>query len=190
MEMKALIFTIVATGVSVPAVAAADHYTIDPGHTYPSMEMSHFGISVWRGKFNKTSGKVTLDRAARTGTVEVQVDTASIDWGHDKMNAHAVGPDWLNVAKYPTMAYTGTLRFTGETPSSVDGTLTLMGVTRPLQLKINSFACMPHPLTKKQVCGADAEGELNRADFGMKKYAEGKAGMIHLQIQVEAIKDQ
>jgi polyisoprenoid-binding protein YceI len=179
---------IVGASVSVPA--AAGNYTIDPDHTYPSLEMSHFGISIWRGKFNKTIGKIKLDRAARGGTVEVQVDTASIDWGHDKMNEHAVGADWLNVAKFPTMTYKGALKFKGDKPISVDGQLTLLGVTKPVTLKINSFKCMPHPLSKKEVCGADAQGELNRADFGMTKYAEGQAGMVQLRIQVEALKDR
>ena len=174
---------------NVLSANVSESYTIDPNHTYPSMEMSHLGLSTWRGKFNKTTGKITLDRAARTGTVDISVDTSSIDWGHDKMNEHAVGPDWLNVAKYPTMTYKGKIRFTGDTPSAVDGELTLLGVTKPLTLKINSFACKPHPLKKMPVCGADAEGDLHRADFGLTKYAEGQAGMVHLRIQVEAFKD-
>jgi len=176
-------------GMAGASFGETERYTIDPAHTYPSLEMSHRGLSIWRGKFNKTTGKVTLDRAARDGTVEIAVDTASIDWGHDKMNEHAVGPDWLNVAKYPTMTYKGAIKFNGDSPSLVDGNLTLLDVTKPLVLKINSFACSPHPLSKKLVCGADAQGEFNRADFGMKKYSEGQAGMIYLRIQVEAIKD-
>jgi polyisoprenoid-binding protein YceI len=92
-------------------VAAADNYTVDPNHTYPSLEFSHMGLSIWRGKFNHTSGKVTLDRVARTGRVEIQVDTASIDFGLDSMYEHASGADWLDVEKYPTMTFTGAVRF-------------------------------------------------------------------------------
>jgi polyisoprenoid-binding protein YceI len=175
--------------VSVGTVAAADNYTVDPNHTYPSLEFSHMGLSIWRGKFNRTSGKVTLDRVARTGRVEIQVDTASIDFGLDSMYEHASGADWLDVGKYPTMTFTGAVRFEGDVPASADGQLTLRGVTRPLKLKINSFNCIDHPFYKKEVCGADAEGELNRADFGMTKYAEGEAGKVRLRIQVEAIKE-
>jgi len=189
MSAKQWMIAFVIAGISTPVVSAPESFTIDPAHTYPSLEMSHRGLSIWRGKFNKTTGKVTLDRAAKTGAVSIVVDTASIDWGHDKMNEHAVGPDWLNVAQYPTMSYQGKIRFTGDAPSSVDGNLTLLGVTKPLVLQINSFACGPHPLSKKLICGADAEGELNRVDFGMKKYADGKAEIIHLRIQVEATKD-
>lgn len=174
---------------SVSAAAAADNYTIDPAHTYPSLEFSHMGLSIWRGKFNETAGKVVLDRAARTGSAEIAVDTASIDFGLDAINEHAVTADWLDVEKFPTMTYRGVIKFEGDTPASVDGQLTLRGVSRPLKLKINSFKCIEHPIFKKEVCGADVEGELNRADFGMTKYAEGEAGKVRLRIQVEALKE-
>jgi polyisoprenoid-binding protein YceI len=179
---------VVAAAISAPTVAASDNYTIDPNHTYPSLEFSHIGLSIWRGKFNKTSGKVTLDRNSRTGTADIQVDTASIDFGHDKMNEFALGADWLNVEKFPTMTYKGVLKFKGDSPTSMDGELTLLGVTKPVALKINSFTCIFHPYFKKEVCGADAEGVLNRADFGMSQYSEGEAGRIQIRIQVEAIK--
>lgn len=188
MSKKKWMLVAVIAGLSVPPLAVADNYTVDPEHTYPSLEFSHMGLSVWRGKFNKTSGKITFDRAARTGRAEIQVDAASIDFGHDKMKEHALSADWLNVGKFPTMTYKGVIVFKGDTPVAVDGQLTLLGVTKPVKLTINSFKCMEHPLFKKEVCGADAEGDLNRADFGMTKYSEGEAGKIHLRIQVEALK--
>jgi polyisoprenoid-binding protein YceI len=147
------------------------------------------GISVWRGKFNKSAGKVTLDRPAATGTVDIRVDTMSIDFGHMGMNTFAVGEDWLAVDKYPTMSYKGTIRFTGDKPTSVEGKLTLRDVSRSLTLRINKFECIPHPLFRKEVCGADAEGDLNRADYGMTLYSDGDNAKIRLRIQVEALKD-
>lgn len=189
MTSKKWMFAALIIGASVPALAVADQYTVDPDHTYPSLEFNHMGMSIWRGKFNKTSGKITLDRVARTGSTEIKVDVASIDFGHDKMNEHALNADWLNVEKFPVMTYKGAIKFTGDTPASIDGQLTLLGVTKPLKLKINSMKCMQHPMFKKDVCGADVEGELNRADFGMTKYSEGEAGKVRLRIQVEAFKD-
>jgi polyisoprenoid-binding protein YceI len=168
---------------------AADRYTVDPEHTYPTLEFSHMGLSTWRGRFNKSGGEVHLDRATRTGSVDIRVETASIDFGHPKMKEFAVTEDWLDVAKHPAMSYQGKIVFKGDKPSSVDGRLTLRGVTKPLRLRINSFGCMPHPMLKKEVCGADAEGDLNRADYGMTLYSDGEAGKIHLRIQVEALKD-
>ncbi len=184
----ALSAALLATGL-VPGVGTAASFKLDPDHTFPSLEFSHMGLSIWRGKFNRTTGTVTLDRVARTGTVTVQVETNSIDFGLDSMQEYAVRPDWLDVARFPVMTYTGPIVFEGDQPVAVDGQLTLRGVTRPLKLTMNSFECIEHPFYKKEACGADAEGLLNRADFGMTQYAEGEAGLVRLRIQVEALKE-
>jgi polyisoprenoid-binding protein YceI len=168
--------------------AGAATYTIDPLHTYPSLEMPHMGLSIWRGKFDKTSGTVIYDAAAKTGSVDIAVATSSIDFGLADMHDVAIKPDWLDVEKYPTMTYKGTLRFDGDRPVAIDGQLTLRGVTKPLALKINSFKCIQHPYYKKEVCGADAEGDVDRAQFGMTQYTDDGAGIIHMRIQVEDIK--
>jgi polyisoprenoid-binding protein YceI len=189
--MKAVrsLLALLAATLAMPA-PGADTYIVDPEHTYPSLEFSHMGVSIWRGRFNKTSGKVVIDRLRKTGSADIRVDVTSIDFGHPKMKEFALTEDWLNPAKFPAMAYTGTLRFEGDTPAFVDGRLTLLGVTRPLQLRINSFKCIEHPMLKKEVCGADAEGDLNRRDYGMSLYSEGEAGKIHLRIQVEAFREE
>lgn len=189
-SVRKWILVAVVAGASVTAAAEPVSYTFDTNHTYPSLEFPHMGLSIWRGKFNSTTGKVTLDRAAKTGNVEVKVDTASIDFGLDNMNEHARDKDWLNVEKYPTMTYKGKLKFDGDKPVAVDGELTLRGVTKPLELKINSFNCIQHPFYKKEACGADAQGELNRADYGMTQYTDNGMGILTLKIQVEAIKDE
>lgn len=154
---------------STAAFAAADTYQIDSNHTYPAFEADHMGgMSIWRGKINKSSGTITLDRVAKTGTVDVTMDMASIDFGHDKMNEHARGADIFDVAKYPTATYKGKIsKFNGDTPSEVDGELTLHGVTKPVKLTINQFLCKQNPMTKKDGCGADASATLDRADFGV-----------------------
>lgn len=182
------LFAGLLAGLLLAGSAAATTYTIDPDHTFPSLEFSHMGLSVWRGKFNRSSGTFDYDAAARKGTVNVTVDTDSIDFGLDSMREHAITPDWLNVAAHPAMTYSGDLVFRGDKPVAVDGRLTLRGVTRPLKLNINSFSCILHPFFKKEVCGADAEGELHGADFGMTQFAEGEAGTVRLRIQVEAIR--
>jgi polyisoprenoid-binding protein YceI len=172
------------------ASAAPITYNIDPDHTYPSFEADHMGLSIWRGKFNKTAGKVTLDKVAGQGTVDVTVDPASIDFGHKKLNNVAQGPELFDVAKYPQATYQGKLEgFVDGVPSRVVGDLTLHGVTRPVVLTINSFKCMPHPLLKREVCGADALGSLNREQFGIDSgKAYGFKMDVTLRIQVEAIR--
>lgn len=172
------------------AHAAVEHYEVDPTHTYPSLEFSHMGISVWRGKFDRSSGAVAIDRKAQTGSVDIVVDTSSINFGLKEMDEHARSPDWLDVEKYPTATYTGTLKFSGGLPVAVNGQFTFRGQTRPLALTLDSFKCIPHPLYKKEVCGADARGELNWSEWGMthSEYGKGEAGRLLLRIQVEAQK--
>lgn len=172
-------------------LAAPVTYTLDPGHTYPSFEADHMGgLSILRGKFNKSAGTVVLDRAAKTGTLEVTIDAASIDFGHDKLNDHVKGPDMFDVAKYPTATFKGKFGdFKADAPTTLTGDLTLHGVTKPVKLKINHLLCKEHPVQKKEVCGADAEGTINRADFGIdygKQY--GFKQDVKLRIEAEGIR--
>ncbi|WP_183724603.1 MULTISPECIES: YceI family protein [Paraburkholderia] len=170
---------------------AADTYQLDPNHTYPSFEADHFaGLSIWRGKFTRTTGTVTLDRAAKTGTVDVSIDPASVQTGNTELDKHLRSDEFFDVAKFPTATYKGTqIVFDGDTPKEVVGTLTLHGATKPLKLEIDSFRCMPHPMLKREVCGVEAEAEFNRDDFGVemgKKYGFSMKTKLH--IQAEGIK--
>jgi polyisoprenoid-binding protein YceI len=189
-EMKSLSLSMLSLVFAVGAQAAPVVYDIDPNHTYPSFEADHMGISIWRGKFNHSEGKVTLDKAAGTGTLEVSVDLASVDFGQDKLNEWARSAEFFDVARYPHATYRGRLEgFSDGAPTRADGELTLHGVTRPVALKINAFKCVPHPLLKRELCGADAFTEFNRDDFGLdagKKY--GFRMDVLLRIQVEAVK--
>jgi polyisoprenoid-binding protein YceI len=173
------------------ATAASTTYTVDPDHTHPSFEVDHFGgLSTWRGTFKKTSGTVTIDTETKTGTVNVVIDTATIDFAHDKLNEHVSSPEILDVAKYPSAEYRGKfVEFANGVPRSISGELTLHGVTKPVALTINSFKCIQHPMLKKQVCGADASGSFNRADFGV-NYGQqyGFKQDVLLRIQVEGVK--
>jgi polyisoprenoid-binding protein YceI len=171
------------------ALAAPVKYEIDPKHTYPSFEADHFGgVSVWRGKFNKTTGNIVLDREAKTGTVEVVIDTSSVDTGLDDLNDHLKKADFFEVEKYPTATYRGKFSaFEDGKPTEVQGELTLHGVTKPVKLEIKSFKCMPHPMSKTEFCGADAVATFNRDEFGItwgKSF--GFDMWVRLQIQVEA----
>jgi polyisoprenoid-binding protein YceI len=174
------------------AIAAPVTYTVDPNHTFPSFEADHFGgLSVWRGKFDKSSGTIVFDKDKAAGTVDVTIDAGSIDFGHAKLNDHAKSPEMFDVAKFPTATYKGTLaKFKDGAPTEVEGQLTLHGVTKPVKLTINQFKCMVNPMSKKEVCGADASGTFNRSDFGVNfgdKY--GFKQDVKLQIQVEGIRE-
>ena len=189
--MKIALPAALLTFAATTALATPVTYQIDPGHTYPSFEADHMGgLSVWRGKFTKSAGTIVLDQSKSTGTVEVTVDTSSIDFGHEKLNEHAKSPDLFDVAKYPTATYKGTLaNFKNGAPTEVQGEFTFHGVTKPLTLTINQFLCKPNPMTKKEVCGADASGSFDRSDYGLNfgdKF--GFKMQVKLAIQVEAIR--
>jgi polyisoprenoid-binding protein YceI len=186
----AIVTTVLLLAASGSAVAAAVTYQIDPDHTYPSFEADHMGgLSVWRGKFNHTRGTVTLDKTAGTGTVDVTVDLKSADFGLDAMNRSAQGKELFESSRYPQATYTGKLvDFVNGAPTRVAGKLTLHGITHPLDLKINSFKCMPHPMLKREVCGADALATFRRDAFGMNAGKDYGFSMdVTLRIQVEAI---
>jgi len=184
-------YALLLLAFAVSASAAPTTYSIDPDHTHPSFEVDHFGgLSTWRGNFKKTSGTVTIDTEAKTGTVDVVIDAATVDFAHDKLNEHVSSAEVLDVAKYPTAEYKGKFAdFANGAPKTVAGTLTLHGVTKPVTLTINSFKCIEHPMLKKQVCGADASGSFNRADFGV-NYGQqyGFKQDVLLRIQVEGVK--
>jgi len=186
-------FLICAGLAACGAVSAAPvSYNIDPDHTYPSFEADHMGLSMWRGKFNKTTGKVTLDKAAGTGTVEVAIETASIDFGHGKLNEYMTSPEQLDAKKFPTLRYKGKLeRFAGGAPTAVSGELSMHGVTRPVALKVTMFKCIPHPFFKRELCGADAFGSFDRSEFGLDYGPQwGFKPEVTLRIQVEALAEK
>lgn len=178
-----------ALGPGGPA-AAADTYTLDTGHTFPRFAINHFGFSTHHGQFNKTTGKLVLDRASKTGSIEITVQTASIGTGDPKLEEHLRSPDFFNVEKFPTMVFKSkTVSFNGDVPASAEGELTLLGVTRPLTLTISRVKCAPHPFYKKEDCGAEVSGVLKRSEFGMTKYVPAVGDEVTLHIQVEAIRD-
>jgi len=171
-------------------VAAPVNYEIDPSHTYPSFEADHLnGLSVWRGKFKKTAGKIVMDKAAGNGAVDLIVEMDSVDFGLPQMNEAAKRQDIFDVEKFPHARFRGQLvDFVDGAPSKVIGEFTLHGVTKPLTLEIRQFKCMPHPLFKRELCGADAHGTFQRDAFGVdagKSY--GFRMDVTLRIQVEAV---
>lgn len=172
-------------------LAAPVSYKVDPDHTYPSFEADHLGgLSTWRGKFNSSSGTVVMDREAGTGTIDIRIDTASLDFGHDKMNEHARSADMFDVARFPVATYTGKLaKFVDGAPTEVHGELTLKGATKPLVLQIDRFVCKPHPMRKTEACGANATGNFDRDAFGIDYgKAHGFDMRTLLRIQVEALR--
>jgi polyisoprenoid-binding protein YceI len=186
--MKRFAPLFIAIALSAPAFAAPETFIIDNNHTNPSFSYSHLGFSVQTARFDKTSGKVILDRAAKTGSVDVVIDTKSVDTVSPLLNEHIQGPDFLDTAAYPTATFKSTkVAFDGDRPVAIDGNLTLKGVTRPVTLKVTGYQLAPHPLTKKDAIGANATTIIKRSDFNAGKYAPNVGDDVTINIAIEAV---
>jgi polyisoprenoid-binding protein YceI len=190
LQMKSRMnFTTAAIFLSAASLSAhaADTYTLDPNHTFPRFEISHFGFSTFQGRFDKTSGSITLDVAAKKGSADVTVDVASISTGVAKLDEHLMKPEFFDVAKYPTITFkSNDFKFTGDKLTAVAGDLTIHGVTKPVTLVVTSFVCKDHPMKKTPVCGADANVKIKRSDFGMSTYVPAIGDEVTLRVEAEA----
>ena len=195
--MKRTLTVLIAAVLPATAMAARESYTLDPTHTYPNFMVEHWGLSMMYGRFDRTSGKFSFDRAARTGAVEVTIETASLTTGDaDKGNRprsrdeHLRQADFFNVAEFPRMTYKSTkVNFGAELPASVEGNLTLLGVTRPVTLTFERFKCGQNPFNKKDRCGGNATAKIKRSDFGMKTAIPAVGDEIALNIEFEGDRD-
>jgi polyisoprenoid-binding protein YceI len=196
--MKSLIIGLVAAALPLAATAQVENYAVDPYHTFPHFELDHLGTATIRGRFDKTAGKFSLDRAAKTGALEVVIQTASVTTGDNDRDGrprtrdeHLRTADFFNVAEFPAMTYRSTaVKFSGENPESIEGNLTLLGVTKPLALKVERWKCGPDPRTqgKRFMCGGNATGAFKRSDYGMKFGIPNVGDEIKLWLMVEAIR--
>jgi polyisoprenoid-binding protein YceI len=173
--------------LATAAVAAPTKYVIDQSHTFPRFSYSHFGYSTQLSRFDRTTGSVTLDPAAKTASVDVTIDTTSVDTGSTEFNGHIQGPDFLDTAKFPTATFKSTkVVFDGDKPKSIEGLLTIKGVTKPVVLTVESFQAMEHPMKKKPAIGANAFTTVKRSEFGAGKYAPYVGDEVRIDIAIEA----
>jgi polyisoprenoid-binding protein YceI len=169
------------------AAPAADTYSIDAGHTFANFAWLHFGYAHHRGKFTDTKGTVTVDTAKKSGNADVTIQVASVDTGVPKLDEHLKSPDFFDAAKFPTITFKSKkFGFEGDKLTSVGGDLTVHGVTKPVTLKVTHFVCQLHPMMKVPACGADAEVQIKRSEFGMGAYVPAVSDEIDLVIEVEA----
>ncbi len=169
---------------------AADTYSIDSRHTFPTFEINHLGFSTQRGRFNSVTGKIMLAPEQKGGSIEVSIDSASIDMGLDAWDKIMRGEDFFNVEKFPAMTFKSTkILFNGDKVIGAEGDFTMLGVTKTVRLDVKGFACGTHPINKKALCGADISTAIKRSEFGMTKYLPGVADIVYIEIPVEAFRD-
>jgi polyisoprenoid-binding protein YceI len=196
MDRKQLVIACLAM-LPLAAAAAPESYTFDSTDTFANFVVDHFGITPISGRFNRTTGKFTLDRAAKSGSLDVTVDVASVDTGDiDKGNRprarddHLRSADFFNAAEFPRMTYKSTaVTFAGDAPKTIEGNLTLLGVTKPVSLDVERFKCNPPSGTSKERCGGLARGKLNRSDFGMNRTLGAIGNEIQLLVAFGADHD-
>lgn len=178
----------IATLFSAPLMADTVTYKVDPSHTFARFSYNHMGLSQQVNRFNTTNGTVDLDLDAKTGEVNIEIDTTSVDTGFDAFNGHIQGEDFLDTARYPTATFKSSkIIFEGDEPTAVEGELTIKGITKPVTLTINSFTAKPHPMLKKPALGADAEVTIKRSDFNADKFAPAVSDEVTIGISFEAL---
>lgn len=187
MKKTALAFSLMALMGS--AWAAPETYVIDGKHTFPRFSYSHFGYSTQLSRFDKTSGTIVLDVAAKQGSANVIIDTTSVNTGLALFNEHIQKEEFFYTSKFPTATFVSNqFNFEGDALKSIDGKLTIKGISKDLRLSINSFLCMPHPMAKKEACGVNASTVIKRSDFNMGKHVPYVSDEVRIDIPVEAIK--
>ena len=195
--MKKVAFAALAAALPMTVLAAPESYTIDPTHSFVFYEVEHLGVSMQRGRFDRTSGKFTLDRAAKTGGVEFAVEAGSISSGDNvkgsrprTLDDHLKTADFFNAAEFPRVTFKSTgVKFAGDNPAEVAGTLTMLGVSKPVTLKVERWVCKENPMSKKPMCGGNASATIKRTDWGMKYGVPAIGDEIRLWMSVEGYKD-
>ncbi len=188
MKGSLLAFSLVALSGIVSA--APETYIIDGKHTMPRFSYNHFGYSTQLSKFDKTSGKIVFDKDAKQGSIEVTIQTTSVNTGYAVFNEHIQGEKFFNTAKYPTATFTSNqLHFKDDKLASIDGILTIKGISKSVTFTVTSFMCMPHPMAKKEACGANATTVVKRSEFNMGEHVPYVSDEVTIDIPVEAIKE-
>ncbi len=188
--MKRIIVLAIGAGLALPALAAPETFVLDSSHSFPSFSYTHLGFSTQQSRFDKLSGKITLDRAARTGALDVSIDTRSVNTGSERFNSDLKSEDYFDADKFPAITFkSNSFKFQGDKLAAVSGDLTIKGITRPVTLAVTGFSCGPHPFVKKEACGANASTRIKRSDFNAGKNAPVVSDEVTLNIVVEAIKE-
>lgn len=183
---SALAFTTLAV---TSALAAPQTFEIDGSHTFPRFSYSHFGYSTQVSRFDRTSGTVVFDAEAKTGSVDISIDMKSVNTGFADFNGHLQGEDFLDTAKFPKATFKSTkVNFQDGKPASIEGQLTIKGITKAVTLTVTSFQAMPHPMLKKDAIGANAFTMIKRSEFNAGKYVPYVGDDVRIDIALEAIR--
>jgi len=189
--MKFLSFLISIVFLSVsPAHAAPQEYEFDKAHTQVLFFVDHLGFSMSQGEFHDYDGKVMFDEEnPLNSSVEVTIQTDSIDMDDEKWDKHMRNKDFFDVKEYPTMTFKSTsIEKTSENTANLTGDLTILDVTKPVTLETNFNKAGVHPYSKRYVAGFSATTEIKRSEFGMDYGLPGIGDTVEIRIEVEAMR--
>ena len=191
--MRGIISAVMFAVLPVSAMAAAESFTVDPDHTFPNFTINHLGFSTMHGRFGQTSGKLTVDEANHTGSVDVVIDAASVNTGFNKRDDHLRSPDFLNAKEFPEISYKSTkVTINKDSSAVVEGNLTIAGVSKPVTLNVQRMNCGINPMDPKKQqyrCGFDAQAKIKRSDFGVKFGLPAIGDDMAIDLEVEAVRD-
>ena len=184
-------FTVAVAALAAPTLTLASTWEIDPAHTSAQFAVRHLVISTVRGQLGKVTGAITLDDTDLTkSSVDATIDTQGIDTREAKRDENLRGPDFLDVAKYPTITFKSKqVEKVSDDTYKVSGDLTIRGVTKEVELDVQYAGVVTNPWGQ-QVVGFSASTELDREDFGMTWNAALETGGVlvgrKLKIEIEA----
>jgi len=188
--MKRLTLTLALFSLATSAFAVSETFTIDAAHSAPRFEYNHLGFSNQSHSFDKVSGKIVIDREAKTGSADIVIDAKSINAGDAEFYKHLQDEDFFDTAKFPTITFKSTsVKFDGDKPVELVGNLTIKGVTKAVTLTVTGFQSKVHPMRKKDAIGANAVTKIKRSDFGISKFVPYVSDEVTLSIPVEAYKE-
>jgi polyisoprenoid-binding protein YceI len=164
-------------------------YAVDPDHTFVIYEIDHYGTTTNRGRFSAKEGTVRIDPGGAGGSIDVTMDIGSVSTGVPLLDRHLKSSEFFDVARFPTGRFVSNrISFNSDKVGAVEGTLTLMGQSRPVTLKATRFNCYIAPLINRQTCGGDFETTVQRSQWGISwGNTFGFEDKVRLLVQVEAI---
>ncbi len=181
--------------VALPVLAHADTWQIDSSHTNVEFTVRNMMISNVKGQFQKTTGTITANgNDAASAKIDVSIDASSVDTRVERRDAHLKSPDFLDVAKYPTITFKSTkVEAEGPNKWKVTGDLTLHGVTKQVALEVEGSGAPVQVMGNTRV-GASATTKIKRGDFGLTWNKALEAGgvlvgeEVAISIDIEAVK--
>ena len=181
-------FVLTALCASTIASAAPMSYQIDVAHTQTYFTVNHLGFSNSTGAVRVKEGVLSFDDADWTKSkVDVTLDITALQFGDKTWNEHMGAAKFFNVAKFPTARFVSTkVEKLSDSTGKVTGTLTLLGVAKPVTLMLTKNKVDKNPMSNKPYAGFSATGTLKRSDWGMSEYLPAIGDSVSLRIELEA----